>query len=163
MITNQTAVCSVAQAENRLNILRWWRLSLTCLSLMVLNRDPSLKSGRIQSTSSMMKQLVHYMVIMLVGRRSSRYMEWPPLQKSFSDRWKSSEPASLGRASAVVADVWGSLKINHTVCLQSPRRPPAEQQRAIWWSLMVMVSRILFATKKKVKLNCLTENKPILM
>ena len=55
----------------------------------------------------MMKQLLHYMMLMFVGCEGSRYIEQPPPLrfKSASATTGSSEMASLGRVAAVVADV----------------------------------------------------------
>lgn len=112
----------------------------------------------------MMKQLLHYMVIILVGWQSSRYIEWPMLQKSFSNHWKLRAGLSW---EGVCCCGWcvklSHFKSNRTVCLQSPLHLPTQQQHLIWWPLLVIISKTIFTTKKKVKLDCWTEIYPILV
>lgn len=55
------------------------------------------------------------------------------------------EPASPGRASAVVADAKPShFKTNHALRLQPPLHLPARLRRLIWWPSPVIVSRNYF-------------------
>lgn len=103
------------------------------------------------------KELLHYMVIILVEWKSSRYIERRVLQKSFSNHLKLR--AGLSWERSVCCCGWCvrfcHFKTNHTPCLQSQLHFPAQQ-----WHLICrlwLILKTIFTTKKKVKLDCQTE------